>query len=83
MLTILPRCARCGLDLLSHRQPRLENILEIQSRDEKALQEIVRQALKLSDELGLTDTSIALNVALVSLDGKGDASDLALDQDDA
>jgi len=31
----------------------------------------VREALTISDHLGLVDTSIALNAALVSLDGKG------------
>jgi hypothetical protein len=32
---------------------------------------LVHQALQLSDSLGLTDTSIALNSALVTLDGVG------------
>lgn len=36
---------------------------------------IVREALELSDDLGLDDTSIALNIALVSLDGVGTAPD--------
>jgi hypothetical protein len=46
-----------------------------QSKKNEELLKRVREALELSDALGFVDTSIALNSALVTLDGVGNAGD--------